>query len=539
MTASSRWKGIVGRLALLLGSLVVGILLAEAAAEIWLYEIASREQFQQYASWEAIQARAAEEDRPVARYSPHRYLGFLPTPNYREGEERHDSLGFRGDPFPIRKPPGEYRIFCLGGSTTYTSMVSSPDDAYPTLLEQDLREMGYGQVRVINAGAAGYTTYESLINFQFRVADLDPDLLVVYHGVNDTIARMVWPEIAYRGDNSGYMGPGGGWFTSTPLLQRPALARIILLRLKRISSAAELPLQVGSLPESARFWSFVDQQRAGTYPDGLFRQVSAERMIEDNDPIYFRRNLEWLIAAARDSGVGVVLATFALSREKGGVVSTPAMLEGIEEQNRVLQALGDELDVPVFDYAAVAPTAPELYWDEVHLVAEGSRIKARLFAAYLARNVLPPPRPSLGTRFDASDSTLIDLSPGAGLEEVELMGATVLTPDPATGSVLLSAPDTDPRLLLPPLQAPDGTRLILRVEVEAPADTELQLFFPAPEGPSYVEKHSARLPVRRGWNVIHTALEASEIDGRIRLDPGWAEGEYRIRRIAVRAVPLE
>ncbi|MGD8375683.1 MAG: hypothetical protein PVF68_06045 [Acidobacteriota bacterium] len=44
-------------------------------------------------------------------------------------------------------------------------------------------------------------------------------------------------------------------------------------------------------------------------------------------------------------------------------------------------------------------------------------------------------------------------------------------------------------------------------------------------------------PARRGWNVIHTALEASEIDGRIRL--GWAEGEYRIRRIAARAVPLE
>jgi lysophospholipase L1-like esterase len=539
MTASSRWKGIAGRLALLVGSLVVGLLLAEGAAEIWLHEIASREQFLQYASPEAAQARAAAEEHPVSRYSPHRYLGFLPTPNYREEEERHDSLGFRGDPFPVRKPPGGYRIFCLGGSTTYTSMVSRPDDAYPTLLERELRSMGYGQVRVINAGAAGYTTYESLINFQFRIADLEPDLLVVYHGVNDTIARMIWPETAYRGDNSGHIGPGGGWFTSTPLLQRPALARIILLRLKRIPSAADLFSQFGSLPDSARFWLFAAQQQAGTYPDGLFRTISAERIIEKNPPIYFRRNLEWLIDAARKSGVDVVLATFAVSREKGDLFSAPAMLKGIEEQNRVLQALGDDLDVPVFDYAAVAPTAPELYFDGVHVLAEGSRIKARLFADYLARNVLPPPRPSPETRFEASDATVIDLRPGAGLEEVELMGATVLTPDPATRSVLLSAADTDPRLLLPPLQAPDGTRLILRVDVEAPADTELQLFFPAPEGPSYVEELSARLAVHRGWNVIYAALEASEIDGPIRLDPGWAEGEYRIRRIAARAVPLE
>jgi len=37
----------------------------------------------------------------------------------------------------------------------------------------------------VNAGAAGYSTRESLLNLQHRVAPLEPDVVVIYHATND------------------------------------------------------------------------------------------------------------------------------------------------------------------------------------------------------------------------------------------------------------------------------------------------------------------------------------------------------------------
>jgi len=85
------------------------------------------------------------------------------------------------------KPAGQFRIVCLGGSTTYTSDVKDYRDSYPYLLEKYLKAQGYNDVTVVNAGAGSWSSWESLINFQFRVLDLDPDLIIVYHGINDIL----------------------------------------------------------------------------------------------------------------------------------------------------------------------------------------------------------------------------------------------------------------------------------------------------------------------------------------------------------------
>ena len=56
---------------------------------------------------------------------------------------------------------------------------------------------------MINAGLAGWSSWESMINFQLRLLDLEPDLIIVYHAVNVLHARLVWPPEAYQPDNSG------------------------------------------------------------------------------------------------------------------------------------------------------------------------------------------------------------------------------------------------------------------------------------------------------------------------------------------------
>ena len=135
-------------------------------------------------------------DADFALYTPHPYLGYslragYSREEYFDGRLAINSMGFRGDEFQQQKPHECLRIVCLGGSTTFSPRVENAK-TYPRLLQDKLRSTCPDlQIEVINAGAPGYTSAESLINFQLRVLDLSPDMVVIYHAVNDIHPRVV------------------------------------------------------------------------------------------------------------------------------------------------------------------------------------------------------------------------------------------------------------------------------------------------------------------------------------------------------------
>ena len=84
------------------------------------------------------------------------------------------NTGFRGEPTTIEKPDGIYRIMTIGSSTTYGFGVH-PLLTYPQQLKNELQDTyGYTNVEVINAGVIGYTSYETLADFQFRLLEYSP-----------------------------------------------------------------------------------------------------------------------------------------------------------------------------------------------------------------------------------------------------------------------------------------------------------------------------------------------------------------------------
>jgi hypothetical protein len=164
---------------------VLALVVAGAAGEIGLRVFlrygASDEQVRRYGSLAQLIQRFGDE-----RLIPHRYLGFVTRPGYERPPNRHNSRGFRGDEVVVPKPPGTTRIVCLGGSTTYGGGVPDYRLSYPNLLQTLLREHLRPEIEVINAGVPGYSSLESLINLQLRVLEFDPDLVLIYHGINET-----------------------------------------------------------------------------------------------------------------------------------------------------------------------------------------------------------------------------------------------------------------------------------------------------------------------------------------------------------------
>src|SRR5438552_11677291 len=110
----------------------------------------------------------------------------IPVPGGSFGGIRINSLGFRGPELKVPKPASTVRIAFLGSSTTYCAEVSSNENAWPHLVAQALRAHWPGAtVDYVNAGVPGYAVASSLQNLQYRVARLDPHMIVVYVGHHD------------------------------------------------------------------------------------------------------------------------------------------------------------------------------------------------------------------------------------------------------------------------------------------------------------------------------------------------------------------
>ncbi len=110
----------------------------------------------------------------------------IPIPATVQGGIVIDSRGFRSPELTVPKPAGTLRLAFLGGSTTYCAQSTSNATTWPSLLVDKLREeFPNARLDFVNAGVPGYTTRESLLNLRARVAELEPDVIFIYHATND------------------------------------------------------------------------------------------------------------------------------------------------------------------------------------------------------------------------------------------------------------------------------------------------------------------------------------------------------------------
>jgi lysophospholipase L1-like esterase len=361
-------------------SLVVVVVLAlllEVAAHLYIKN-GPGAVFAKYATIEQIRKRWNDEMSLVRHY----YLGYIPNPGYVKGSNRHDSLGFRGDGIGRVKPAGQFRIACLGGSTTYDIDVEDYTKSYPAVLERLLRERTSRDVRVINAGVPGWTTWESLINLQLRVLDLEPDLIIVYHGVNDVAPRLSWPPERYRSDNSQlHSVPSTILWPS--VFEHSALGRMAMTKWGGRISHMRVDRAFGTHGPGSWSWLFGKQKADGTYPRGIFTEVSPAEMLERNPPTYFRRNVESMVAIAQSRGIEVVLASFALSTQSQNMRDLATLSEeyrtAIDESNQVLREIAGRTGARFIDFAALMPHEARYFTNPVHNTAAGAEVKARLF----------------------------------------------------------------------------------------------------------------------------------------------------------------
>lgn len=92
--------------------------------------------------------------------------------------------GYRGRNFSVVKPKGTIRIIFYGGSATFDVNLPEGQD-WPHRVEAILRQNGYPEVEVINAGIPGHASWDSFGRLFSEGHHFNPDYVVSNNGWND------------------------------------------------------------------------------------------------------------------------------------------------------------------------------------------------------------------------------------------------------------------------------------------------------------------------------------------------------------------
>ncbi len=261
----------------------------------------------------------------------------------------------------------EFTLAFQGGSTT-ECMVVQEDLRWPNRVSAELAGLGF-RVNARNAGKAGNTAHDALVNLVQFVAPGRPDVVLLMNAVNDA------GLLSDRGYELRAPQPDG-WRAGLRWLGETA---------SRHSSLA----------------GFVRRATTSGAPE-LRPDPAAHARPPAMEP-YAARVRAWL-RSARAFGIEPVLITEPLSSFRNELTPPWTDAEALAAFNQKLREIGREEGAVVLDLAELVAAEPEfakpesIYYDGLHVNDAGARIYGRLVAQALARDVLPKLRAARGAQ---------------------------------------------------------------------------------------------------------------------------------------------
>jgi lysophospholipase L1-like esterase len=272
---------------------------------------------------------------------PDPVLLWRPVPRSPYGWQR-----FRGPDVAVPKPGGVTRLMCYGDSNTDGPLAGN---AWPAqlgvLLGGDSREE-----EVINAGVAGYSSYQGLQRLREEVEVYEPDVVLVSFGWNDA-ANAIGPPDSGFASSSGFrsLDPGLVW------LRRLLLKYQAYLVARRYLAPPPV--------ESSDATTSVPRVAVGEYES----------------------NLRTFVATARAHGATPVLLTRPHLASGETLEQSPGWRRLVPSYNRAVLDVAQATGALAIDVQRAFAGRPELFADECHFNEEGHAEMARLLADELGR----------------------------------------------------------------------------------------------------------------------------------------------------------
>jgi len=338
-----------------------------------------------------------------SEFAPHMKLETEAEPGLPGLTGRHrfttDNVGLRGDSLAQPKPPNEYRVFMIGGSTV-ECLYLDDSEAVTTVLQRSLARIAPPgrTVKVYNAGKSGDRSDDHISMLVHRLVHLQPDLVIVMLGFNDL-------RISLAGFDFRHFDPRPA-FTTAPAPPPLKLSDFVVLgatefqvgrrvfyAVKRVRPRTALEVQ-----ETIALRSTVgDAARRAT-------QAPVSARAPHGDTAAFRHNVESLVGISRGQGVPIVLVTQGYTWGSPDTVTRrwhwmlavgdtaypeAGMIHGLDELNDITRSVAREQAVPIYDLARLLPATSQLYYDDAHFNVAGAKLAGESLAAFIGGLRLP------------------------------------------------------------------------------------------------------------------------------------------------------
>ncbi len=140
----------------------------------------------------------------------------------------------------------------------------------------------------------------------------------------------------------------------------------------------------------------------------------------------------------------------------------------------------------------------------------------------------------LAAAFNASSENLFEAKTGADLGKCRVFQQCELVPGDEGLKVIATGDDA--AIYLPSFA--DNKRFILQVIIESPVDSGIQLFHMLRGQKEYQEAKAPIYPIKKGINTIYFRVDDAQTIDPLRLDPSFKSGEYTIKSIIARPIPM-
>lgn len=256
---------------------------------------------------------------------------------------RFNFMGLRGDDFDKAKT--KPRIIALGNSCTFGWSVTE-EEIFTTLLKNQL----HYKYQVINAGIPGYTSFQGRIFYESKIAELQPDILLILFAWNDQ------------------------WLAANDIPDKDQ------------KFPPQMIIKAQNLLSHLHGYRLLKRLLLSTFekdPDSLFSKADPVSRVGLDD---FYENLKAICREASSNGtVPILLTSPAPSLEKYYVPGSVSHLHSYHDKyNRVIRKLANDESIEMVDLAVEFDKHGGLFddadYDPIHFNASGHNLAAFLIA---------------------------------------------------------------------------------------------------------------------------------------------------------------
>ena len=286
-----------------------------------------------------------------------------------------NSWNFRGDEITLEKSENTFRIFVMGGSTVFCGEVPF-EKSHARILEKLLQaHYPNKKIEVMNAGYYWYTSAHSLIRYLLEIQDFNPDLIIMWHGVNDLVRSIPSEESLGKFERSYAHYPGPLWVMVRRFFELEPVVKIHLVTLDYFERPwAQL--------RRAFFADIRRKLQRGEPSDQLTEAMQFKSLYS------FKRNIISLIKILKEDQVSLILCTQPYLRFTGESQGEEKFISvGMSLFNAKARSIADTYHVPFVDLDAKIPQKNEFFFeDRIHYTEKGNAFVAEKIASFIIQN---------------------------------------------------------------------------------------------------------------------------------------------------------